>query len=190
MRNPSPVSPLWCAAAAAAIGAATAYALSQRRKREEEEARQAAEAHAEAARRNAAEEARKAQNWLQGNAMLAAALKQSGLSQAEQAALRAQARAKGVGIGLGLIGAAVAAAQAKRQSAARQAARSDRALDAHDAQADRARAARTQQSAAAYALPENFSLHHKGAASAEKVGCTNQSVRFRLFANSMYRACR
>ncbi len=121
---------LWGAAAAAAIGAATVYALEQRRKRKEEEARQAAEAHAEAARRNAAEEMRKVQSWLQGNAMLEAALKQSGLSQEEQTALRAQARAKGLGIGLGLLGAAVAAAQAERQ--ARQAARSDRAAERAD----------------------------------------------------------
>ncbi len=62
--------------------------------------------------------------------MLEAALKQSGLSQEEQTALRAQARAKGLGIGLGLIGAAVAAAQAERQ--ARQAARSDRAAERAD----------------------------------------------------------
>lgn len=59
-------SVLWGAAAIAAIGAATAYALEQRRKRKEEEARQRAEAAAEVARRNAAEEARKVQNWLIG----------------------------------------------------------------------------------------------------------------------------
>ncbi len=50
--------------------------------------------------------------------MLEAALKQSGLSQEEQTALRAQARAKGLGIGLGLLGAAADYAVQKEQEQA------------------------------------------------------------------------
>lgn len=96
-------SVLWGAAALAAIGAATAYALEQRRKRKEEEARQAAEAQTEAARRNAVEEARKAQNWLQGKAMLEAQLQEvekAGASQEQIAALRQTGLTKGFGTAL------------------------------------------------------------------------------------------
>lgn len=57
-------APLFGDAALTAIAAATAYALEQRRKRKDEEARQRAEAQHEVARRNAAEEARKAQAYL------------------------------------------------------------------------------------------------------------------------------
>lgn len=94
---------LWGAAALAAIGAATAYALEQRRKRKEEEARQLAEAQAEAARRNAAEAARKVQNWLQGKAMLEAQLREAekaGASQEQIAALRQTGSTKGLGTAL------------------------------------------------------------------------------------------
>ena len=95
----SPV--LWGAAALTAIGVATAYALEQRRKRQEEEARQRAESVQKDARRNAAEEMRKVQNYLQGKAIFEATLKNSGLSEAEQVALRAKAGAKGMGLSLG-----------------------------------------------------------------------------------------
>jgi hypothetical protein len=54
---------LWGGAATAAIAAATALALAARKRRKDEEARQAAEAQAEADRRNAAEATRKAQEW-------------------------------------------------------------------------------------------------------------------------------
>lgn len=61
--------PLWGAAATAAIAAATGLALAERKRRKEEEARQLAEAQREAARKNAAEEARKAQAYLLAQAV-------------------------------------------------------------------------------------------------------------------------
>lgn len=102
---PSPISQsqsqsssnvLWGAAAAAAIGAATAYALEQRRKRKEEEARQRAEAQAEAARRNAAEEARKAQAYLLAQiAAQQAAQEQSSSHRGEEAKIDHMEEAEG-----------------------------------------------------------------------------------------------
>jgi len=77
----SPV--LWGMAALGAIGAATAYAM-ERRRRRREEAQQRAEAEAEAARRNAAEAARRVQNWLQGQAMLQNALNNPTVNNAEK----------------------------------------------------------------------------------------------------------
>lgn len=98
-------TPLWGAAALAAIAGATVYALEQRRRRKEEEARQLAEAQREAARRNAAEEARKVQNWLQGKALLEAQLREAekaGASQEQITALRKIALTKGIGVSLGM----------------------------------------------------------------------------------------
>jgi len=105
---PSPISQsqsqsssnvLWGAAAAAAIGAATAYALEQRRKRKEEEARQRAEAQAEAARRNAAEEARKAQAYLLAQiAAQQAALEQTISHRGQDAKIERMEEAEGAAL--------------------------------------------------------------------------------------------
>jgi uncharacterized protein YcfJ len=90
---------LWGAAAAAMFGTVTVYALDEQRKRKQEEANQRADAEAKAAQLNAAEETRKAQNWLAGKATLDAALKQAaafGATSAEIAAIKAQAAQQGI----------------------------------------------------------------------------------------------
>ena len=133
-RSSAASSPLWGAAALTAIGAATAYALEQRRKRKEEAARQAAEAAAEAARRNAAEEARKVQNYLQSTAMLNAAMQNSNLSEAERAAIQAQAQTRGLAAALGLLGGLVTAAaertRKQEERAEQRAARKEKQIEA------------------------------------------------------------
>lgn len=104
---------LWGAGALAAMAAMTAY-YEQKRREEEEAQRAALQAQASAA--NAAWQARqeqlreqaKIENYLQGKAMLNEALKNSGLSQAEQTAIRAQAQANGTAAGLNLTAAAMA----------------------------------------------------------------------------------
>jgi len=105
----SPV--LWGMAALGAIGVATAYALERRRKRREEEAQQREEAAAEASRRNAAEAARRVQNWLQGQAMLQNALNNPALSDAEKRTVQQQDQTKGIGAALGTLAGLVQAAQ-------------------------------------------------------------------------------
>ena len=106
---------MWDAAAAASIGAATAYALEQRRKRKEEEARQAAEAAQKAAQKNAAFEAARIQNYLQGKAMRNAALQNPNLSETERAAVKEHAQRHGLGAALGLLGGMVTALQAHKR---------------------------------------------------------------------------
>ncbi len=66
----------------------------------------------EAARR-AKMEALKLRNWLMGQAMVRNALAQSGLSQAEQSRVQAEARTKGVSAALGLLASLKQAAQAR-----------------------------------------------------------------------------
>jgi hypothetical protein len=113
---------LWGASALAAMAAMTAYY--EQKRREEEEAQRAA-VHAQASAKNAAIEAKreayweqvKTQNYLQGKAMLEAALKDPNLSDEEKAAIRAQAQAEGMSAGLNLTAATVAAhQQAKREA--------------------------------------------------------------------------
>ncbi len=99
----------WCALAV--IARSTAAALEAQRRRKEEEARQAAEAAQEAARKNAAFEAERVQNYLQGKAMLDAVLKNSSLSKAEKERVRAESQAKGIGAALGVLGGLMQAAQ-------------------------------------------------------------------------------
>ncbi|GEM_PF-5620134 len=79
------------------------------RVRAEVEAKNAA---LEAARR-AKMEALKLRNWLMGQAMVRNALAQSGLSQAEQTRVQAEARTKGVSAALGLLASLKQAAQAR-----------------------------------------------------------------------------
>lgn len=113
---------LWGAGALAAMAAMTAYY--EQKRREEEEAQRAA-VHAQAAAKNAAIEAKreaywdqvKTENYLQGKAMLDAALKDSNLSDEEKAALKEYAKTNGMSAGLGLTAATVAAhQQAKREA--------------------------------------------------------------------------
>ncbi|MFZ5883422.1 MAG: hypothetical protein ACOYYI_06570 [Chloroflexota bacterium] len=92
-------APLFGAAALTVIAAATAYALEQRRKRKEEEARQRAEAQREASRRNAAEEARKAQAYLLAQiAAQQAALEQSSSHRGEDAKIERMEEAEGAAL--------------------------------------------------------------------------------------------
>jgi hypothetical protein len=100
----------------------SAYYLSKRQ--EEEEAQRQAMREQVAAKNDAlrAQEAQqreqaKIENYQQGKAMLNAALANSGLSEAEKDAIRAQAQAQGMSAGLGLTAATVAAhQQAKREA--------------------------------------------------------------------------
>jgi len=91
---------LWGAVALTVIGAATAYALEEKRKRKEAEAQQLRHAEAEAAKLNAVESARKAQEWQEGqnilNALIEDALAQ-GASEDEIANLKTQAATQGLG---------------------------------------------------------------------------------------------
>ncbi len=97
-------SVLWGASAAAVIGAATAYALDEQRKRKEEEARQLAEAEAKAAKLNAAEEQRKVNAWLEGQAILKAQIdeaKKQGATETEIADLKQIGATQGLGMAIG-----------------------------------------------------------------------------------------
>jgi hypothetical protein len=94
---------LWGATAATMIGATMAYALDEKRKRKEEEARELEEAYAKAAKLNAAEEQRKINGWLQGQAMLEAyieAAEGQGATDAQIAELRAQGATQGFSVAI------------------------------------------------------------------------------------------
>ncbi|MCC6298746.1 MAG: peptidoglycan DD-metalloendopeptidase family protein [Anaerolineales bacterium] len=81
------------------IGATMAYTLDEKRKRKEEETKQRDEAYAKAAQRNAAEEQRKVNGWLEGQAMLNAYLeeaKKQGASDKEIAKLKQTGATQGL----------------------------------------------------------------------------------------------
>jgi hypothetical protein len=118
VESPSPIE--WGAGALAAAAGMSAYYLAKRR--EEEEAQRQAMREQVAAKNDAlrAQEAQqreqaKIENYLQGKAMLEAQLAQSGLSDAEKDAIRAQAQAEGMSAGLNLTAATVAAQQARHE---------------------------------------------------------------------------
>jgi len=105
---------LWGATAAAMIGATMAYALEEKRKRREEEAKELEEAYAKAAKLNAAEEQRKINGWLEGQAMLNAYIEEleqrgenydpedplHGQIEAQIESLKKQATTQGLGAAL------------------------------------------------------------------------------------------
>jgi hypothetical protein len=107
---------LWGAGALAAMAAMTAY---YEQKRREEEGAQRAAVQAQASAKNAAIEAKreayweqvKTENYLQGKAMLEAALQNANLSDEEKAALKEYAKTNGMAAGLGLTAAVVDAKQ-------------------------------------------------------------------------------
>ena len=95
---------LWGAAAAAVVGAATSYALDEKRKREEEEEKQARQAAKQAAQLNAAEEARKAESWLEGYAILNAQIEEArkqGATDAQISIFKQIGETKGLGTAVG-----------------------------------------------------------------------------------------
>ena len=95
---------LWGTTAAAMVGAMMAYALDEKRKRKEQEANKLQEDYAKAAKLNAAEEQRKINGWLQGQATLNAYLeeaKKQGATDTDIRELQAQGATQGLGTAIG-----------------------------------------------------------------------------------------
>ncbi len=96
----SPSNVLWGGAALAVIGTATAYALEEKRKRKEAEAEQLRQAEAKAEKLNAAEAARKTQEWKDGQNILNKLIETAqaqGASEKEIAELKTKAATQGLG---------------------------------------------------------------------------------------------